>query len=104
MGIVIVIPADAAQAIRSRETDDQPTLQQLQDLVDGYIEIVPGWHEYVGKSCVVYCNEDGKARGLPVNQRATAIWWQKLGGGQYDDILSGDIVLVVDLFDKNDDE
>jgi hypothetical protein len=104
MGIVIVIPADEAQAIRSRETDDQPTLQQLQDIVDGYIEIVPGWADYMGKPCVVYCNEDGKARGLSVNRRATAIWWQKLGGGQYDDVLCGDIVLVVDLPDKDDDE
>jgi hypothetical protein len=104
MGIVIVIPADEAQAIRSRETDDQPSLQQLQDIVDGYIEAVPKWQDYMGKPCVVYCNEDGKFRNLPVNKRATGIWWQKLGGGQYDDVLCGDIVLVVDLPDKDDEE
>jgi hypothetical protein len=102
MGIVITIPADVMQAIRSRETDDQPTLQQLQDIVDGYIQIVPGWDDYMGKEAVVYCNEDGKLRQLPINQRATALWFAKLG---YlgDDVLCGDVVLVVDLPDKDED-
>ena len=103
MGIVIVIPADKAQAIRSRETDDRPTLQQLQDIVDGYIQIVPGWDDYMGKPAVVYCNEDGKARQLPFNVRATTHWFAKLG---YlgDDVLCGDVVLVVDLPDKEEEE
>ena len=104
MGLVIIIPADEREAIRSRETDTQPTLQELQDLVDGYIEQVPGWLDYVGKPCVVYCNEDGKQRELPVNKRATRLWWSKLGGGVFNDVLCGDIVLVVDLPDKDDDE
>jgi Domain of unknown function (DUF3846) len=104
MGIVIVIPADAQQAIRSRETDTQPPLQELQDIVDGYIEAVPHWDDYMGKPCVVYCNEEGKLRDLPVNKRATDLWWGKLGGGIYDDVLCGDIVLVVDLPDKEDDD
>ena len=104
MGIVITIPADEAQAIRSRETDDQPTLQQLQDICDGYIEQVPMWLDYLGIPCVVYCNEEGKQRRLPYNQRATRLWWDKMGGGEYDDVLVGDIVLVVGLPDKDDEE
>jgi hypothetical protein len=104
MGIVITIPADEAQAIRSRDTDTPPELQELQDIVDGYIEQVPGWVEYLGIECVVYCNEEGKQRGLPVNHRATAIWWEKLGGGVFDDALCGDIVLVVGLPDKDEEE
>jgi hypothetical protein len=105
MGIVITIPADGVQAIRSRETDKQPGLQELQDIVDGYIEAVPHWDDYMGKPCVVYCNEDGKARELPVNMRATLLWYAKLGGpAQNGDVLCGDIVLVVDLPDKEDDD
>src|SRR5262245_448770 len=34
---VIIIPADDAQAIRVHEAEKQPGLQELQDIVDGYI-------------------------------------------------------------------
>jgi Domain of unknown function (DUF3846) len=103
MGLVIIIPADEAQAIRSRETDEQPALQELQDIVDGFIEPVPLWTDYMGIEAVVYCNEDGKGRELPVNRRATALWYEKLGQ-RVDDILVGDIVLVVGLPDKEEEE
>jgi deoxyribodipyrimidine photolyase-like uncharacterized protein len=110
MGRVITIPADSTQAIRSRETDQQPALQELQDIVDGYIEQVPGWRDYMGTPCVVYANEDGKARELPVNARATALWFGKLGVTQTDiamgrvnDVLCGDVMLVVGLPDDDDE-
>lgn len=98
MGLVITVPADEAQAIRSRETEVEPQLQELQDIVDGYIEAVPGWWDYMGTPCVVYCNDQGKQRRLPVNNRATGIWYGKLGRS-VDDVLCGDIVLVVGLGD-----
>lgn len=129
MGIVITIPADGTQAIRSRETDQQPALQELQDLVDGYIEAVPHWDDYMGKPAVAYCNEDGKGLELAVNIRATALWWGKLKSGfpashhatdcrfivcdaptpctcgaLSNDVLCGDVVLVVDLPDKEEDD
>jgi hypothetical protein len=103
MGIVITIPADEAQPIRPRETMIQPALQELQDIVDGYIEAVPHWDSHMGAPCVVYCNEEGKLRGLPLNKRATALWWEYLGGGVYNDVLCGDIVIVVDLPDQDDE-
>jgi hypothetical protein len=49
MGVVIVIPADEAMPIRSRETDTQPTPPELQAIVGGYIESVPHWNTYSGR-------------------------------------------------------
>ena len=99
MGVVIVIPADKALGIRSRHTDERPQVPELQALVGGYIEAVPQWVDYIGTPCVVYCNEEGKLDELPVNIRATALWW-KARGRPADDVLVGDIVLVVGLPDK----
>jgi hypothetical protein len=105
MGIVITIPADPAQAIRSRETDTQPTLQELQKIVDGYITQVPYWLDYMGTPCVAFCNEDGRAMQLPINPRATAFWYEKLGRpADNGDVLVGNVVLLVDLPDKDDDD
>jgi Domain of unknown function (DUF3846) len=91
---VIVIPADQRQDMRITEQAKEPKLQQLQDLVDGYIEAVPRWTMHEGMRCIAYANEEGKLRGLPFNQRATIMWWAALGQ-PVDDGLCGDIVLVV---------
>jgi hypothetical protein len=44
--------------------------------------------------CAAYANEEGELRNLPVNMRATVMWWSKIGqlGG---DVLCGDIVVVI---------
>jgi len=102
MGQVIVIPANDAEEVRVRETDTQPGLQELQDIVNGYIEAVPHWEQHDGRPCVVYCNEEGKLRELPINMRATVAWYLALGS-QVDDVLVGDIAIVVDLPDKDEE-
>ena len=102
MGLVIVIPADGTKPIRSRETDTPPTLPELQALVGGFIELVPHWSDYMGMPADVWCNEDGKPDQLPVNVRATALWYEKLGQ-RVDDILVGEIVLVVGLPDREEE-
>src|SRR5215831_16855433 len=107
-GQVIVIPAEGSQPIRTRETDTPPTLQELQDIVDGHIEPVPHWSNWQGQPCVVWCNEDGKRDNLPVNVRATVAWAESLHISPADlarqDVLVGDIVLVVNLPDEEEEE
>jgi hypothetical protein len=103
MGTIIVIPADEAMPVRSWAAEEQPALQDLQDIVGGYIEAVPHWDRHLLDTCVVWCNEEGKLHELPVNQRATAMWWGVLGQ-PVDDVLCGDIVIVVNLPDKDEDE
>lgn len=102
MGSVIIIPADSDKLVETLKRDKQPTLDELQKWVGGYIEAVPYWEAHLGKPAVVYCNEEGKLDGLPLNQRATGLWWSVLGQ-PVDDVLVGDVVIVVDLPDKEED-
>jgi hypothetical protein len=103
MGTVIVIPADDSQPVETRDTDQQPGLPELQKIVGGYIEVVPHWDTHLDRECVVYCNEEGKLNELPINMRATVAWYQAIGG-RVDDVLVGNVVMVVDLPDKEEDE
>ena len=61
-----VIHADGAtRQLVAANRKDGITLDQLQAAVGGYIEMVP-----LSSSEVVFCNEDGRRLGLPVNVRA----------------------------------
>jgi hypothetical protein len=102
-GQVIIIPADEVQSVLLRETDKQPTLQELHAIVGGYIEAVPHWDQHNGQPCVAYCNEEGKLNELPINMRATVAWYRELGQ-RVDDVLVGNVVLLVNLPDNNDDD
>ena len=72
--ILEVVPANG--------TDFQ--LDELQSMVDGYIEIVPASN---GKIMVI--DEEGKLKGKPVNDAATIIFMQ---AGFYDTIV-GDVLV-----------
>lgn len=62
--VVVVPPVGPAE---THELDQDCLLQNLQELVGGYIESIsgPGW--------VAYLNENGKLDGLPANDRATRV-------------------------------
>lgn len=51
------------------------TLEELQQLVHGYIEIVP-----VGRKVVAVVNEDGRSLNLDINERASALAGMELVG------------------------
>jgi hypothetical protein len=61
-------------------------LSQLQDIVDGYIEVVP-----IGNGVIAVVNEEGLIMGLPYNEDAS-----QLAGMD----LYGDVVIMdsVDLY------
>lgn len=44
--------------------------------------------------CVAFCNEEGKLHGLPLNSVATRMWQTQVGR-PLDDVLVGDILLVI---------
>ena len=50
----------------------------IQERVDGYIEAVPHFDsiEHGGEThrCVAFCNEEGKLKEMPFNNRATVLW------------------------------
>lgn len=46
--------------------------EDLQDLVDGWIEAVS--IDFKGHTITCYLNEEGKLRDLPINSIATRLW------------------------------
>lgn len=68
----LVIPPDGQAEIR----DIPQEIRTLQELVGGYIQAVPAFHNADGYPRVlIWCNEDGMNLNLPINHRATALWW-----------------------------
>lgn len=68
----------------SKKKNPKFTLDELQGFVGGYIEAV-----YLPHREVMFCNEEGKLRGLPLNREATAIALQ-LGLAQN---IMGDVIV-----------
>ena len=77
-----------------RETE-RPSLEDMQEFVGGRIEII-----FLSNGDHLVINEEGLLDGLPINQKATNIWWNDLGLDRSGiDIqrvppLVGDIILV----------
>ena len=78
-----------------------PTLEQLQEAVGGYIEIVrinPDWAEAILDAHGIgaeymYCNEEGKLIGLEYNSTATILT-------DFNNIIVGNVVLMYEGEDE----
>ena len=90
--------------------DGEPTLPAVKAAIGGgYIEEVKGFTtiEHGGKlhTCVVFCDEDGKRKQLPLNKLATTLWDQALRrigqptlarpDGSAIDFLVGQVLVVI---------
>ncbi len=80
-GTILSIDIDGSQYMANIE--GPPTLERLQAAIGGgYIEVVPYFTklERDGKvvDCVVFCDEEGKLKGLKPNYAATAYWQDSL--------------------------
>lgn len=89
-----VIHADGV--IERTTTPAKPELSLLQSKVGGLIESVPHWASYNGRRAQVWCNEEGRINGLPLNTKATELWLSVLGKGpfSYPPQLFGDVLIV----------
>ena len=90
---VIVIPADDEAILLHCDAGRTLELATLQELVEGCIETVPtvlgaAWAEKMDDEVVLIVNEEGKLRGLPVNEEASEI------SAILDDELVGNAVLM----------
>jgi hypothetical protein len=89
--------------------DKAVTLEQLKAAIGGgYLEAIPRFNsiEYEGevRACIAFCDEDGKRKSLPTNNRATLAWEVALRRtghpglldvrGRAVDWLVGDIAIV----------
>jgi hypothetical protein len=64
--ITVIHPDGLIEKLDERK----PSLERLQELVGGYIELVPAWrHPLTDK--LVLVNEDGMTLNLPENRKAT---------------------------------
>jgi hypothetical protein len=82
--------------IDKKEITKIPELQDLKDIVGGWIEMVPYFTIYEGTLCIAFCNEEGKLPhlNLPFNATATDLW-SKAIGHKLNDHLVGSIAVVV---------
>jgi hypothetical protein len=62
-------------------------LSQLQQIVGGYIEIIP----LRKRERLMVLNEEGKLDGLPRNDKATELWEEEYGEGT--DIIVGNVLI-----------
>lgn len=86
------------QTIVIKSDDSWKIIEQKEFSLEDYQKIVGGWIEYVHvyEDIAMFCNEEGKIKGLPVNNLATQYIKNKR---PFDDVICGDVV-----FSKTDDE
>jgi hypothetical protein len=88
----IVIPAEIEIPMHVVDVTERDALGHLQQLVGGYIQVVPVEHDNVS----FFANEEGKIQGLPLNERADTVWEFLLPQSYRvpGDYLVGDCVLI----------
>ena len=102
-GTMITIRADGSTSLMP--VDASPDLETLKDGIGGgYLELVPGWKQIPFENgklqpCVAFCDEDGKRKQLPVNERATKLWFAMLQletprSQLFNDVLVGSVVIL----------
>ncbi len=89
------IPADQDESIAELQLD---SLEEYQSAMDGWIKPV----DLHGLRVTVDVNEGGPLRNLPVNPRATFLWWYFVTEARQKAMLVGP-ALVVGLSDRQGD-
>lgn len=83
----IFIPADEEIPIERR---DITGLNEYQALVGGFIEAI----DIRTMNASFYCNEEAKIFGLPINRRATLMWWMDSPQMRHRDTINGNAVII----------
>jgi hypothetical protein len=90
----IIKPTDTTYA-EGKVLTTLPTLDMLVFGVEGHIELVPRFTKFGGRSCVAFCNEEGKMQGKQPNHLAHILWEENVGRLITEDYLVGNIVIIV---------
>jgi hypothetical protein len=70
--------------------DKPPTLEELQELVGGYIEVA-----YAPNGDQIIMDEEGKLKNKPINWEATEHWLgKKENYAIYPDVIVGDVIIL----------
>lgn len=81
-----VIKTDGTQV----KLEQRPTLNEAQNIVKGYIELLRARSSKTGKTNTLVVNEEGKLLHLPVNQAVT----NEYGTSIYGRIVVGDVIVL----------
>jgi hypothetical protein len=80
-GTVYIVSPDHTdiKEVGIRHYSNPIPLTEMQEFVQGYIELVPGIQTCrpllkSSNPCVAFCNESGRILNLPVNPIATRLW------------------------------
>lgn len=84
-GLLLVVDSDAP--VEERELS---SLDDYQAAVGGWIESV----DIPSLGVTIYVNEEGLLRQLPLNSRATFLWWFHVPAARQKAMLVGDALLV----------
>ena len=68
--------------------DKAPTLEELQEMVGGYIEVV-----YAKNGDQIILDEEGRLKGKPINKDASEHWLGDSWDNDYSNVL-GDVVIL----------
>lgn len=83
IGTFTVIKADGT--ITSEQLTAAPAYEKIKaGLNNGPLEAVPLFDEYLGKRCIVFCDEEGRNNGLRRNLAATALWHNRIRAQGHD--------------------
>jgi hypothetical protein len=87
--MALLIHPDGTQEEVEPENGTDFQWQELHDMVDGYIEMVRPFHPQYPNHYLVL-NEEGKLKGMGVNEKATKIY------ANPQDVIVGSVLLCLD--------
>src|SRR3954462_366 len=101
---------DVYKVKKQFKVEGELQLEILQQLLGGYLEVVPGFDSIVDDGgtkhrCVAMVDEEGKLKQLPVNVQGTAMWdaaLHRVGrerpcpmrGRRAPDVLCGPVIII----------
>ncbi len=85
----IYLPCDADKPIERVEFESG-NIKAIQHYVGGWFQVVD--IERPGAS--IFCDEEGKMKGSPLNRRATMLWWTHWTPARNVDVLMGDCLII----------
>lgn len=83
----IVIPAD----------EEAPLEFRLFGQITEYQEVVEGWFQCIdieNPAASFFVNEEGKVHNLPLNRRATLMWWAHMPAARNVDAFMGNVIVM----------
>ena len=83
----IQIPHDEERPLYKVAVND---LASLQDAVGGYIQAI----DVDEVKATIFLNEEGKLMQLPINRRATLLWWLLFPSARNVDVIVGDAIIT----------